>query len=753
MSSRACFNHTKQHLSGHQAFLPVDRIELELLKQDCLHTLSSATARLYQHLLRLGEDFVCTASKDLSKGRIPTISELHQLALLLEADEIWLDTFERDLDAQEKTLFSVPSIFNRKLLTSLREFISDDGSINERDFKELRELSDEILELEAFARRKISEIQKHGDKKFASSGDFDIINERYVLPVPSDSYNSTYGPIVHRSRSGMTLMVEPPEMRTFSLRRSELLSKRDWLVFQKCRELGERLAPLAANFDLWSDFALDFDRLQTLAAYASLKKFCRPQISKDMGLELKGAFHPLVDDCVANDVTIDSTHQGVILSGPNTGGKTVLLKSVALSVALFRLGCWSPAKSAKIFPYTQLYFFSHDLQDINQGLSSFSSEVKNYSSLVDDLNHDSLIIIDEIFNSTSSEEASALAVSLLEFLAAKFSPQIVLSTHHHGIKTMLSSMGNYLSCHMAVDGHGQPLYRIVWGSPGSSRGIDTFARLSRHTHWGKALASRAKELLGSQVFDYESALTEINAQKAEYFLKQQEADKQLQSLKSEQAAFNLQKETQLLQAKELLYKKYEKIVSKTQEEIDRFKSSKSSPRRMLDTLAAGKAELRPQKAHGQKIPDNLLQLPPDATGLRVWSNAFSKTGTALQDKGDKILVDFKGLKSWCKKKDLQLLRDQANDVKHQVSVQVQRELIGKTTLDCRGHRLEAFQSEVNICLQELLSGDIPYLDIVHGHGDGILKKWLRQFLKHEHDYSWTPLDGNDGATRVELKKS
>ena len=753
MSSRACFDHTKQILSGHEAFLSLERIELELLKQDCLHTLSSATARLTQQLHRLGDDFICSASKDLSKGRVPTIRELHQLALLLEADEIWLDTFERDLDTEEKKLFSAPSIFNKKLLSSLREFIWEDGTINERGFKELRELSDEILELEAFARRKISEIQKHSDKKFASSGDFDIINDRYVLPVSSDSYNASYGPIVHRSRSGMTLLVEPPEMRTFSLRRSELLSKRDWLVFQKCRELGELLAPLAVEFDRWSEFALDFDRLQTLATFASNKKFCRPVVSNSMGLELKGAFHPLVDQCVPNDVTINSSHQGVILSGPNTGGKTVLLKSVAISVALFRLGCWTPAESAKIFPYTQLYFFSHDLQDINQGLSSFSSEVKNYSSLVEDLNHDSLIIIDEIFNSTSSEEASALAVSLLEFLAAKFSPQILLSTHHHGIKTMLSSMGNYLSCHMAVDSHGHPLYRIVWGSPGSSRGIDTFERLSRQTNWGKPLARRAKELLGSQVFDYESALTEINAQKAEYFLKQQEADKQLQSLKSEQAAFNLQKETQLHQAKELLYKKYEKIVSRAQDEIDRFRSNKSSPRRTLDTLAKGKAELRPQKSSVHKTPDNLLQLPPDATGLRVWSNAFSKTGTALQDKGDKILVDFKGLKSWCKKVDLQLLRDQANDVKHQVSVQVQRELIGKTTLDCRGQRLESFQSEVNICLQELLSGDIPYLDIVHGHGDGILKKWLRQFLKHEHDYSWAPLDGNDGATRVELKKS
>src|SRR5690606_26987543 len=120
--------------------------------------------------------------------------------------------------------------------------------------------------------------------------------------------------------------------------------------------------------DEWSLFAIEFDRLYTLAKWARVNNFSRPIISKTMNLKLEGLFHPLVEDCKANDVSMNSDYSGIILSSPNTGGKTVLLKSVALSVAMLRLGAWLPCKKAEVFPYSQLYFFSHDLQDIGAGL-------------------------------------------------------------------------------------------------------------------------------------------------------------------------------------------------------------------------------------------------------------------------------------------------------------------------------------------------------------------------------------------------
>src|SRR5690606_10577900 len=130
--------------------------------------------------------------------------------------------------------------------------------------------------------------------------------------------------------------------------------------------------------------------------------------------------------------------------------------------------------------------------------------------------------------------------------------------------------------------------------PGSSRGIDTFNRLTQEFTWGKKLSKRAKELLGSQVFDYESALTEINAQRAEYLLRTKEADEQILQLRNEREAFRLQKEMLLDQQHKELAKRYERIVSKAKQEIEEFKRGDSSSRKALDVLASGKRELNPE---------------------------------------------------------------------------------------------------------------------------------------------------------------
>src|SRR5690606_29969770 len=101
----------------------------------------------------------------------------------------------------------------------------------------------------------------------------DIINDRYVLPVATDHYHSNCGPIIHRSRTGLTLLVEPPQMKPYSLRRAELLNQRDWVVFKKCKEMGELLEPFSSTLDEWSLFAIEFDRLYTLAKWARVNNF------------------------------------------------------------------------------------------------------------------------------------------------------------------------------------------------------------------------------------------------------------------------------------------------------------------------------------------------------------------------------------------------------------------------------------------------------------------------------------------------
>src|SRR5690606_5054547 len=147
----------------------------------------------------------------------PTIQELHQYALLIEAEDIWQEYFVENSDDHIVNYLNPNAQFPKKILKELRDFIQDDGAINDRGFLEMRQLTDELLQVEADARKKAQELRRRDPKLYSEVGEFDIINDRYVLPVSSDHYSSQCGPIVHRSRTGMTLYIEPFEMKSFSL--------------------------------------------------------------------------------------------------------------------------------------------------------------------------------------------------------------------------------------------------------------------------------------------------------------------------------------------------------------------------------------------------------------------------------------------------------------------------------------------------------------------------------------------------------
>ncbi len=750
ISSFACFDSTRKYFSSTDAFLDSDSIEFHLNIQDSLSSLPSSLSRLTQHILKLGAEFDTSFLKDLSKGRVLSLTELNSIALIFESDLLWRELFESNFNETDKNILNPASLYDKKLHQKLRSFVNEDGNINETGFKELSELIQEIFNIETTARKKASELLRSQTLKYSDSGEFDIVNDRYVLPVDSDHYNSQYGPIIHRSRTGMTLYVEPFELKSFSQKRSELLAKKEWIIFKKCKELSLLVSPFLEPLINWSLFIFELDKQQTLIQWARNYDLSRPIVTHDKLIDIKGFSHPLINDCVPNDVLLDSSQNGIILSGPNTGGKTVLLKSIALTISLFRLGSWVPAKSCRLFCYDRLFFFSHDLQDINEGLSSFSSEVANYSSLINEVNENSIVFIDEIFNSTSSEEASALAIALLEYLSDHSKPHIFLSTHHHGIKTTGSTMSNFLSCHMSVSAEGDPLYKIIWGSPGSSRGIQTFKRLTFNNNWSSDISSRASSLLGSNIFDYENALTQINDQKSLYEQLTQEAQSKLLKLQNDKAAFELQKETALDKIRSKQRDEFNQIVSSLKADVENYKSSKKSLK-SLDESIHQKKHLFVDKKPTDKTPDNLLALDGNLIGKRVWSTTLRKFGKVLKTSGNRVFIDFNGLKSWSNKQEL-LLDGQYQKIPLTVSVSVEKSERLSTQLDARGIRLEEFQKLSLDALTSLLNGDIPYLDIVHGHGEGILKKWIRSHLKNDSDFDWSPQDGNDGVTRVTINR-
>ena len=149
---------------------------------------------------------------------------------------------------------------------------------------------------------------------------------------------------------------------------------------------------------------LDLDEYHARYKFSSYLNLSEPIISKDMQIKLYAAFHPLIENPVKNDIIIEQTKHGLIISGPNTGGKTATLKTLALTQMFLRYGLFIPCDHGEIYLYDKTFYFGNDGQNLEQGLSSFSAEVENYSSLIDHIGPSNLILIDEIFNSTTSED-------------------------------------------------------------------------------------------------------------------------------------------------------------------------------------------------------------------------------------------------------------------------------------------------------------------------------------------------------------
>src|SRR5690606_15629289 len=197
-----------------------------------------------------------------------------------------------------------------------------------------------------------------------------------------------------------------------------------------------------------------------------------PRIKDSPGFKFTALFHPLLKNPVKNTADCGKNNHGIVVSGPNTGGKTVFLKSIALSYLLFYHGFFVPASEAEMYPYEGLFYFGNDLQDLKAGLSSFSGEVRNYIELIERILPSNLILIDEIFNSTSSDEASALSMAYFDELHKKSACHIIVSTHHQMFKTLIHQDRSYISCHVGFDTESmKPTYKIQWGTPGASMAI------------------------------------------------------------------------------------------------------------------------------------------------------------------------------------------------------------------------------------------------------------------------------------------
>lgn len=767
IASLSHFDSTKRRLSTPPQYQELDAIERDLIRLDAFLDNYDDFSVLFNSKIRMlpvGEEFF-SLIPDVFKGRFFEGKELNFFCLLIETYNESYHSFQSLVF--EKDFKLPPDILQklrRNFVVPLREFVDHSGNVSYERHPVLKKLYAEVLALESDLR---VSIQKAAKSDLYSTklqlDNYDIINDRYVLAVRSDSYNSDLGPIISRSQSGMTLFVEPYEIREKSNKRVFLLSEIEATILKLTIDLSKTIHGYADYIQSLSEWVEELDWLNTKATYSQKLGLTRPVLTNSFHFELHGLFHPLLKNPVKNNLQLDKNHKGLIISGPNTGGKTVALKSLCLSVLFVHMGLYVPANSAHIFPVKDLFYFSHDHQNLSEGLSSFASESKYYLELLQILGERNLIVVDEIFNSTSSEEASALAIAFLEEIHNRTQAKVIISTHHQVLKTFMHARGDYVSAHVGFDfEHNRPTYKLIIGEPGSSLAFKIFDNLSEKFGMKTMISEKAKTLLDQKQMTYESLLQELSQKKID-----------LDKLLNQNRALQIELKNQKSAMEGILFLEREKILSeytkkikslfdKAETVLAEVKKGEIANRRNLNNeIGRIQSDLNKEKPTRALSPVEdpkyshyrTIAFEDITPGMIVFSLSVKKDVkvTQVNPRKKEVQIQHGALSVWTTKETLRW----ASGVKPpapRVNIHVNRTVKGEIEIDCRGMRLEEFQKTCEQAIEEVFNGEIPFVTIIHGHGDGVLKNWLRTFLKKEYkELHFENIEGNDGCTKISFK--
>jgi DNA mismatch repair protein MutS2 len=686
---------------------------------------------------------------------------------------------------------TIPNL--RALYQRLRGRISPAGEIEDFASPELREVRFQISKLRSQIQRSLENILKRAEEAHALQDEFITIrNERYVIPIRNDNRGAVAGVVHGMSSSGQTAFVEPLE--TIGLN-NELVRLRELeqveitkVLFSITEELREERAALEA-------MAACVGQLDFIAAKARLalaQNAIEPRINNAGRLALKDARHPLLEASlkaqgaliVPISMDLDADRRVMVVSGPNAGGKTVVLKTAGLLSLMAQAGLLVPATEADLPVFHQVHADIGDHQSIAANLSTFTAHIQNIRRVSDELRPPALVLLDEVGTGTDPEEGSAMGVAMVDYFRER-GAHVIVTTHYSGLKMYATNTPGVINASVEFDERTlKPTYRLLAGLAGSSSGIE----IARRFGLPEAITGRAAE----RVKTASAEATEYLRRLKDQFGAQQQL---VAALEEERAAVAdkyaklellfIQKEkerekefrAELQKVVDEFANKAEKFASTIQDAASARKVRKEIERRTVELKAVASSESRKMRQRTDAITgaDSSEVAPPEAEespeavdlrpGDRVRVLSLDQEGVVESVGETEIIVQIGALRFREQRANLRLTgrkpepKRKAQTVaglpkgvsvtlQEQPSIGGELNIIGKTV------------NEATEAADKFL--DAAYLDnydsvrIVHGIGLGALKRAIADLLSdHPHVAKWrqaSPDEGGAGATVVELKK-
>ncbi len=714
----------------------------------------------------------------------PTIilQKLRIEGALLEATEIYALTvlLDRAHDARHGILdvsAEYPRLANHasaigdfsRTLSSLSGKILPDGTLTDEASPTLARIRRDRLRQQKAIQDSLNRFLKaHGDDGVLQENFVTLRNDRFVVPLVPSQKGRIPGVVHGSSASGQTVFVEPLEtielnndlvrLNDEELREIHRILREMTLQFRE-----ERHAIAAASMALG-----DLDFLFGKAHFAVSFDCIVPTLSADdqPRLALKNARHPLLVDVFKKqrkkvtplNLTLDTHHRTLLISGPNTGGKTVAMKCIGLLALMAQSGLPVPAEEAELPVFDQILADIGDSQSIAESLSSFSSHVVRVKAMQEQVTPDSLVLLDELGRATDPEEGGALAVALLDDFRT-VGAFCLASTHLMAVKVYGSTTSGVVNASMGFNEETlEPTYLLRTGAPGKSAGLDIASRLGIPAH----LIARARSLMGTAERDIARFLDELHARVAN-------AREQEEALSRERAKLRLREEQLTADYAKREADKFAKLEQDFAAALADFRATAAQTLDELDEKqAANKARVKTARVE-REFKERIEKLGPVAAakpslelreGIRVRLKGIREIARIRRLLGaDNIEVEAGFLKLQVPRGDVLEILPEANEkakLPRNVSFQTSREEAPLAReINVIGKRAEEACDEVEKFLDQSSLASMERIRIVHGHGMGILKRQIHDLLRGHplvaKHYQAEGYEGGAGATIVELR--
>ena len=589
-------------------------------------------------------------------------------------------------------------------------------------------------------------------------------NGRQVLPVKNTYRNKIAGVVHDISASGNTVYIEPREVVKLSEEIASLRADERYEMMRILQELSERVRPHAAEIanDAWIIGRLDLIRAKV--RFIQETGAVVPQVSEEQEIQLLHVRHPLVKNAVANDVHFGKDLTAIVITGPNTGGKTIMLKTLGLTQVMAQSGLPILADNgSRVGIFEEIFADIGDEQSIEQSLSTFSSHMTNIVDILGKVNQNSLLLLDELGAGTDPQEGAALAMSILEDLRLR-QVKTMATTHYPELKAYGIETAYVQNASMEFDTASlSPTYRFMQGVPGRSNAFEIAKRLglsdvivgdaSKQINQDNDV-NRIIEQLEEQTLESRKRLENIRQV-------EQENLKMNRALKKLYNELNREKETELNKAREQAAEIVELALSESDDILKNLHSkSQLKPHEIIEAKAKLK-KLAPEKVDLSK--NKVLQKAKKKRAPKIGDDiivlSYGQRGTLTNQLKDGRWEAQVGLiKMTLEEKEFDLVQAQQEAPVKKKQVNVVKRAGGKgpqARLDLRGKRYEEAMEALDAFIDQALLNNMAQVDIIHGIGTGVIREGVTKYLqrnKQVKSFGYAPQNaGGSGATIVTFK--